>query len=96
MALLLESLDSTPMKFLSSPLCIGSLSLLSPLFIYIYIGLCIDTYSFHWWKRDLNLLREGEVVPSEKHINTSDLGFLIYILPFSSSFILDKHENAET
>ncbi len=42
--------------------------------LLFYIGLCIETYLFHGWKRDLDLLREKEVVPSEKYVMyTSDI-----------------------
>ena len=75
-ALLPMSLDNTLIELLASPLCTGSLSLLFPLFIYL-------KRTMHWnlfilgWKRDPNLLREKVVVPLEKHIETSGLGFLI-------------------
>jgi len=51
------------------------------LYLYIYIGLCIGTYSFHGQKRDPNLLRPKEVVPLKKHIKTSDLGLIVWIFP---------------
>jgi len=52
----------------------------------------------HWhllifgWKRDPELLREEEVVPSEKHIETYDLGLLVLIFPHLHFYWLDKHE----
>jgi len=73
--MMLVSLDSTMTKFIASPFCADSLSLLFPLFIY-FIGLCIGTYSFYGRNMDIDLLREKEVVPSEKHIDTSNLWFL--------------------
>jgi len=36
-------------------------------------------------KRDPELLRTEEVIPSKKHIETFDLGLLFYIFPFSIS-----------
>ena len=50
----------------TSPLCAGSLSLLSPL--YFVRGLCIWTYLFLERKRDPNILREEEIVPLENHV----------------------------
>lgn len=70
------NLDSTLVELFASPLCVGSLSLLSPLFIY-FIWLCIGTYSFYRQKRDLDLLKAEEVFPLEMHIDTYDLCFLI-------------------
>lgn len=71
-------LVSTPMELIASPLCIGSLFLLSPysfsffrnfphfpFFIFIFITVH-KTHSFQRWNRDPDLLRADEVVPSEK------------------------------
>lgn len=44
-------------------------------------------------KRDPDLLREKQVVPLEKHINTSNLGFLIWISPLLHFYQLGKLEN---
>ena len=60
------SLFITLVELHASPLCTGSLSLLSPL--YFSRGLCIGTYLFLGRKRDLKLLRVEEVVPLEKHV----------------------------
>jgi len=82
-----RSTSSEPGHFLAelliSPLYAGSLSLISPYFIFsifpififfIFKELRIDTYLFQRWKRDLELLRIEEVVPSEKYvIDTSEI-----------------------
>ena len=59
------SLVSTPVELHASALCAGNLSLLLPL--YFLRELCIGTYLFLGWKRDPDLLRVEEVVPSEKY-----------------------------
>jgi len=56
------------MELHASSLHVGSLSLLSPLYFFLR-GLCFGTYLFLGWKRDPDLLREEEVVPSKKHVN---------------------------
>jgi len=69
------SLDSTLMELLASPLSAERHSLLSPLFIYL--KRIVHRHLFILGrKRDPELLRDGEVVPLEKQIKTSHLGFL--------------------
>jgi len=65
-SLLPTSLVSTLVELHASPQCAGILSCLSPL--YFSRGLCIGTYLFLGRKRDPDLLRSEEVVPSEKHV----------------------------
>jgi len=50
----------------ASPLYARSLSLLSPL--NFLRGLCIGTYLFLGQKRDPDLLRVEEAIPSEKNV----------------------------
>lgn len=75
------SLDSTSTELLASPIYVGSLSLLLPLFIYLKRTMRHNLFIFGR-KRDPKLLRVEEVILLEKHINTFDLGFLIYIFSF--------------
>jgi len=73
-ALLPTILVSTLTELLASPLCAGSLSLLSPysfsffskFFTFSFFITVHSTYSFQRWKRDPNLLREEEIFPLEK------------------------------
>ena len=60
------SLVNTQVELHASPLCVGSIYLISSL--YFSRGLCIGTYLFLGKKWDPDLLREEEVVPSDKHV----------------------------
>lgn len=51
----------------ASPLYVGTISILF-LYLFIYIGICIDTYLFHGRKRDPELFGVVQIVPLEKHI----------------------------
>lgn len=77
-------LDSTLVDFPASPLYVGSLSLLSPL-LFFFKENSASKLIILGQKRDPELLRVGQVVPSKKHIMISNLGFVIQIFPFSIS-----------
>jgi len=80
------------MKLLASSLYVGSLSLLSPYSFFqnfhIFIELCIGTYLFQGRKRDPDLLREEEVVPSRKYVMyTFDI--LVKVFPLTLLYLTE-------
>jgi len=87
------SLESTLVELL--PLYAGSLSLLFPLFIYLKGLVNLNLFIFLVEKYPKLFIKEV-VVPSQKHISTSDLCFLVYTFPLLHFYQLDKLENTKS